>query len=101
MACEVKTECVCPIGELLDRKVLSHTHGGWAYRSSLDWQYQLRHWQNRQLVELNEELVVLRLMDTRIANVLIPKMREVDWSVLMTPVHEVMLETPSDPAFFN
>ncbi|MEX6137213.1 hypothetical protein [Providencia hangzhouensis] len=38
-----------------------------------------------------KKLVVLRLMDTRIANVLIPKMREVDWSVLMTPVHEVML----------
>ncbi|MEY1543498.1 hypothetical protein AB7Z95_21245 [Providencia rettgeri] len=40
-------------------------------------------------------------MDTRIANVLIPKMRAVDWSVLMTPVHEVMLETPSDPTFFE
>ncbi|MEX6221175.1 hypothetical protein AB6G21_11275 [Providencia hangzhouensis] len=48
-------------GELFDRKGLSDNTWGWAYRSSLDWQYQLRHWQNRQWVELNEELVVLRL----------------------------------------
>ncbi|WP_318839903.1 DUF4123 domain-containing protein [Providencia sp. PROV100] len=98
---KLKPSAYAPLGQLLDRKGLSDNTWGWAYRSSLDWQYQLRHWQNRQLVELNEELVVLRLMDTRIANVLIPKMREVDWSVLMTPVHEVMLETPSDPAFFE
>ncbi|MEX5927423.1 hypothetical protein [Providencia hangzhouensis] len=49
----------------------------------------------------DEELVVLRLMDTRIANVLIPKMREVDWSVLMTPVHEVMLGHPVTLLFLN
>ncbi|MEX6137212.1 hypothetical protein [Providencia hangzhouensis] len=35
----------------LDRKGLSDNTWGWAYRSSLDWQYQLRHWQNRQLVD--------------------------------------------------
>lgn len=53
------------------------------------WDAQLHHWQQRQLVKLDGEMVVLRLMDSRIANILIPSMREADWYVLMNPVHEV------------
>ncbi|AFH93762.1 MULTISPECIES: DUF4123 domain-containing protein [Providencia] len=98
---QLKVKAYAPLGQLLDRKALSDKSWGWAYRSSLGWAYQLKHWQNRQLVLLNNELVVLRLMDSRIATVLIPKMNIHDWHVLMTPVHEVMLDTPNGANLFE
>lgn len=98
---KLKPSALAPLGQLLDRKGLSDSSWGWAYRSPVNWTTQLRHWQNRQLVQLEGELVVLRLMDSRIANTLIPKMRELDWYVLMNPVHEVMLDTPTLPTCFT
>ncbi|HFT1529140.1 TPA: DUF4123 domain-containing protein [Providencia stuartii] len=94
---KLKPSAAVPLGQLLDRKGFSDPSGGWAYRSPMAWDAQLHHWQQRQLVKLDGEMVVLRLMDSRIANILIPSMREADWYVLMNPVHEVMLDTDTQP----
>ncbi|WP_340617792.1 DUF4123 domain-containing protein [Xenorhabdus entomophaga] len=95
-----KAGSLAPLGRLLDRWAFSDESWGWAYRSKTTWQAQLHHWQRHQFATLRDEQVVFRLMDTRIARVLIPAMQPTDWTSLLNPITELMLDMPM-PAVFN
>ncbi|CBJ80227.1 conserved hypothetical protein [Xenorhabdus bovienii str. Jollieti] len=85
-------DSLVPLGRLLDRHALSDSSWGWAYRSDATWQAQLHHWKRHQLATLRGESVVFRLMDTRIARTLMPAMQPTDWTSLLNPVTELMLD---------
>ncbi|WP_323872129.1 DUF4123 domain-containing protein [Xenorhabdus doucetiae] len=95
-----KADSLTSLGHLLDRRALSDESWGWAYRSEVVWQKQLHHWQRHQFATLRDEQVVFRLMDTRIARVLIPAMLPTDWTSLLNPITELMLNMP-DPTVFS
>ncbi|OTA20404.1 hypothetical protein Xbed_01434 [Xenorhabdus beddingii] len=94
-----KTDSLASLGRLLDRRALSDESWGWAYRSDTGWQAQLEHWQRHQLVTLRDEQVVFRLMDTRIVRVLMPAMQPTDWTSLLNPVVELMIDMPAPTVF--
>lgn len=82
------------IAAALQKRAFSDQSWGWAYRSALPWQQQIAHWQQRHLVQLDEQAVVLRLMDTRIIACLLPALTPDDWCELLNPVSELMLDLP-------
>ncbi|MCT8346799.1 DUF4123 domain-containing protein [Photorhabdus temperata] len=88
------------IGHLLDSKTLSDNSWGWAYRSEDLWTQQLNHWRSRQQVILRERSVILRSMDPRILSQLLPAMIISDWSAFLTPVSELMIDTP-EPQIYS
>ncbi|WP_350304058.1 DUF4123 domain-containing protein [Photorhabdus viridis] len=88
------------IGHLLDNHTLSDSSWGWAYRSEDLWTQQLNHWRSRQQVILQEKQVLLRSMDTRILSQLLPAMIISDWSGFLTPVSELMIDTP-EPQIYS
>jgi hypothetical protein len=90
----LKTAACRELGKLMDNGVFSDPSWGWAYRSQMSLQENLDHWRRRQIVTLDGEPVVLRLGDSRIASVLLPAMNRDDWRLLMTPVQEVLTDTP-------
>ncbi|MDX7987857.1 DUF4123 domain-containing protein [Xenorhabdus sp. 12] len=94
-----KADSLSSLGRLLDRRALSDESWGWAYRSEVAWQAQLPHWQRHQFATLRDEQVVFRLMDTRIIRVLMPAMQPTDWTSLLNPVTEVMLDMPTPTIF--
>ncbi|PHM33561.1 hypothetical protein Xmau_04512 [Xenorhabdus mauleonii] len=94
-----KAASLSSLGRLLDRRALSDESWGWAYRSEAAWQAQLLHWQRHQFATLHDEQVVFRLMDTRIVRVLMPAMQPTDWTSLLNPVTELMLDMPAPTVF--
>ncbi|MEQ2027267.1 DUF4123 domain-containing protein [Xenorhabdus szentirmaii] len=89
-----KVNQLIQIGTALDHHELSDNSWGWAYRSHTSWQEQLKHWQQRQWVMMNGEPVLFRMMDTRILGTLMPAFTPSDWSLMLTPVTELMIDTP-------
>ncbi|NDK99951.1 DUF4123 domain-containing protein [Photorhabdus bodei] len=89
-----KSGCLSVIGHLLDNHPPSNNSWGWAYRSDESWIQQLNHWRSRQQVILQEKQVLLRSMDARILSQLLPVMIVSDWSGFLTPVCELMIDTP-------
>lgn len=87
------------IGEMLDNHALSDNSWGWAYRSSTPWQEQLVHWQYRQLVMMNGEQVLFRIMDARVFGSMIPAFTPSDWSLMLSPVTELMIDIPQPMPF--
>ncbi|CAQ84537.1 MULTISPECIES: DUF4123 domain-containing protein [Photorhabdus] len=96
-----KSGCLSMIAHQLDRQALSDISWGWAYRSDNSWSQQLNHWRSRQLVILQEKQVVFRLMDARIFSPLLPAMTDSDWSELLTPVSELMIDTPEPHIYYR
>ena len=62
-------------------------------------QDNLDHWRRRQIVTQNGDSVILRLGDSRVVTVLIPAMNKNDWRLLMTPVQQVLINTPELNSF--
>ncbi|MEK9498699.1 DUF4123 domain-containing protein [Photorhabdus sp. P32] len=96
-----KSGCLSVIGHLLDSHTLSDNSWGWAYRSENLWGQQLNHWRSRQQVILQEKQVLLRSMDSRILNQLLPAMVISDWSGFLTPVCELMIDTPEPQVYYR
>ncbi|WP_446471072.1 DUF4123 domain-containing protein [Xenorhabdus stockiae] len=96
-----KVDCLPTLARLLDCRAFSDGSWGWAYRSDTNWQAQLDHWQRHQLVTLRDEQVVFRLMDTRILRVLMPAMQPTDWTSLLNPVTELMVDMPEPTVFLR
>ncbi|MDC9607215.1 DUF4123 domain-containing protein [Xenorhabdus griffiniae] len=86
---------------LLDKHELSDTSWGWGYRSTLPWSFQLEHWRLHQQVLLRGQVVVLRLMDNRIFAPLLPALKPGDWRELLTPVNELMIDTPDPICYYR
>ncbi|OTA19754.1 hypothetical protein Xbed_02064 [Xenorhabdus beddingii] len=86
---------------LLDKHALSDESWGWAYRSTLPWSFQLEHWRLHQQVLLRDQVVVLRLMDNRIFTPLLPVLTPGDWRELLTPVNELMIDTPEPHCYYR
>ncbi|NHB88383.1 DUF4123 domain-containing protein [Photorhabdus tasmaniensis] len=95
-----KSSYLSVIGHLLDSKTLSDNSWGWAYRSEDLWTQQLNHWRSRQQVILQERQVILRSMDARVLSQLLPVMIISDWSGFLTPVSELMIDTP-EPQIYS
>ncbi|ERT10605.1 DUF4123 domain-containing protein [Photorhabdus temperata] len=95
-----KSGCLAIISHLLDSQTLSDNSWGWAYRSEDLWATQLNHWRSRQQVILQEKQVLLRSMDTRILNQLLPAMIVSDWSGFLTPVSELMIDAPEPQIYY-
>lgn len=91
-----KLSALPAIAGTLRRRALSDESWGWAYRSPSPWRAQITHWQQRHLVMLGDRQVVLRLMDTRILSRLLPALTVDDWSELLSPVAELMLDIPAN-----
>lgn len=91
---QAKNSQLFQIGMMLDRHALSDNSWGWAYRSYTPWQEQLAHWQRRQLVMMNGEQVLFRIMDARVFGAMVPAFTPSDWSLMLTPVTELMIDTP-------
>ncbi|OWO79837.1 hypothetical protein B5C26_20255 [Photorhabdus luminescens] len=96
-----KSVCLSVIGHLLDSHALSDNSWGWAYRSENLWVRQLNHWRSRQQVILQEKQVLLRSMDSRILNQLLPAMVISDWSGFLTPVCELMIDAPEPQVYYR
>ncbi|MBD2783922.1 DUF4123 domain-containing protein [Xenorhabdus sp. DI] len=86
---------------LLDKHELSDASWGWGYRSTLPWSFQLEHWRLHQQVLLRGRVVVLRLMDNRIFAPLLPALQPGDWRELLTPVNELMIDTPDPCCYYR
>ncbi|CDH34013.1 DUF4123 domain-containing protein [Xenorhabdus bovienii] len=89
---QAKVNNLFQIGAVLDKHELSDNSWGWAYRSHKSWQEQLTHWQRRQLVTLNGEQVIFRMMDTRVFGAMVSAFTPSDWSLMLTPVTELMID---------
>ncbi|WP_416775902.1 DUF4123 domain-containing protein [Xenorhabdus budapestensis] len=96
---QAKLSQLFQIGEMLDSHALSDNSWGWAYRSTISWQKQLVHWQHRQLVMINGEQVLFRIMDARVFGAMVPAFTVSDWSLMLSPVTELMIDTPQ-PMWF-
>ncbi|CDH01618.1 DUF4123 domain-containing protein [Xenorhabdus bovienii] len=96
---QAKSSQLYQIGEMLERHALSDNSWGWAYRSHIPWQEQLTHWQHRQLVMMNGEQVLFRIMDARVFGAMIPAFTPGDWSLMLSPVTELMIDTPQPMPF--
>ncbi|MBD2786284.1 DUF4123 domain-containing protein [Xenorhabdus sp. DI] len=94
-----KANQLTQIGTALDRHELSDNSWGWAYRSHTPWQEQLRHWQQRQWVMMNGEPVLFRMMDARILGTLVPAFTPSDWSLMLSPVTELVIGRPQPMRF--
>ncbi|MEQ1964668.1 DUF4123 domain-containing protein [Xenorhabdus khoisanae] len=94
-----KANQLTQIGKALDRHALSDNSWGWAYRSHTPWQEQLKHWQQRQWVMMNGEPVLFRMMDARIFGALVPAFTPSDWSLMLSPVTELMIDRPQPMQF--
>ncbi|MBE8598236.1 DUF4123 domain-containing protein, partial [Xenorhabdus sp. BG5] len=86
--------------QLLDKHEFSDASWGWGYHSTLPWSFQLEHWRLHQQVLLRGQVVVLRLMDNRIFAPLLPALKPGDWRELLTPVNELMIDSP-DPVCYS
>ncbi|CDH22439.1 DUF4123 domain-containing protein [Xenorhabdus bovienii] len=71
------------------------------YRSTLPWSFQLEHWRLHQQVLLRGQVVVLRLMDNRIFTPLLLALQPSDWRELLTPVNELMIDTPDPYCYYR
>ncbi|MEX0447567.1 DUF4123 domain-containing protein [Xenorhabdus sp. SGI246] len=89
------------MGMMLDDHIMSDNSWGWAYRSSTPWQEQLVHWQHRQLVMMNGEQVLFRIMDARVFGAMIPAFTPSDWSLMLSPITELMIDIPQPKPFFR
>ncbi|MDX8001059.1 DUF4123 domain-containing protein [Xenorhabdus sp. Reich] len=96
-----KTKYLPELAVLLDKHEFSDTSWGWAYRSSLPWSFQLEHWRLHQQVMLRGQVVVLRLMDNRVFAPLLPVLQPGDWRELLTPVNELMIDTPDSCCYYR
>ncbi|CDL84826.1 DUF4123 domain-containing protein [Xenorhabdus szentirmaii] len=96
---QAKTRQLYQIGMMLDSHTLSDNSWGWAYRSRASWQEQLAHWQRRHLVMMNGEQVLFRIMDSRVFGAMVPAFTPSDWSLMLAPVTELMLDTPQPVKF--
>ncbi|WP_340617822.1 DUF4123 domain-containing protein [Xenorhabdus entomophaga] len=96
---QAKSSQLYQIGDMLDKHTLSDNSWGWAYRSAIPWQEQLAHWQHRQLVMMNGEQVLFRIMDARVFGAMIPAFTPSDWSLMLSPVIELMVDTPQPTPF--
>ncbi|MDC9621718.1 DUF4123 domain-containing protein [Xenorhabdus sp. XENO-7] len=98
---QAKSHGLFQIGEILDRHALSDNSWGWAYRSYTSWQEQLAHWQYRQLVIMNGEQVLFRIMDARVFGAMLPAFTPSDWSLMLSPVTELMIDIPQPMQFYR
>ncbi|MDE9458852.1 DUF4123 domain-containing protein [Xenorhabdus bovienii] len=96
-----KANCLSEVALQLDKHELSDASWGWAYRSTLPWSFQLEHWRLHQQVLLRGRVVVLRLMDNRIFTPLLPALQPSDWRELLTPVNELMIDTPEPQCYYR
>ncbi|MBD2822818.1 DUF4123 domain-containing protein [Xenorhabdus sp. 42] len=96
---QAKPRQLSQIGRMLDSHTLSDNSWGWAYRSRAPWQAQLAHWRRRQQVMMNGEQVLFRIMDARVFGAMIPAFTPSDWSLMLTPVTELMIDTPEPTRF--
>ncbi|WP_338803525.1 DUF4123 domain-containing protein [Xenorhabdus griffiniae] len=96
-----KANCLPELALLLDKHEFSDTSWGWGYRSTLPWSFQLDHWRLHQQVLLRGQVVVLRLMDNRIFAPLLPALKSGDWRELLTPVNELMIDTPEPLCYYR
>lgn len=87
------------LGRLMDNDIFNDPSWGWAYRSNISLQDNLDHWRRRQIVTLKGKTVILRLADSRIASILLPEMNKDDWRMLMTPVKQILINTPELKTF--
>ncbi|MBE8598256.1 DUF4123 domain-containing protein, partial [Xenorhabdus sp. BG5] len=87
--------------QLLDKHEFSDASWGWGYHSTLPWSFQLEHWRLHQQVLLRGQIVVLRLMDNRIFAPLLPALKPGDWRELLTPVNELMIDTPDPSCYYR
>ncbi|WFQ80006.1 DUF4123 domain-containing protein [Xenorhabdus sp. SF857] len=94
-----KANQLVQIGVVLDRHELSDNSWGWAYRSHTPWQGQIKHWQQRQWVMMNGEPMLFRMMDARILGTLVPAFTPSDWSLMLSPVTELMIDRPQPMRF--
>ncbi|REF26392.1 uncharacterized protein DUF4123 [Xenorhabdus cabanillasii] len=96
-----KTKCLPELALLLDKHAFSDASWGWGYRSTLPWSFQLEHWRLHQQVLLRGQVVVLRLMDNRVFTPLLPALQPGDWRELLTPVNELMIDTPEPYCYYR
>ncbi|WP_275358308.1 DUF4123 domain-containing protein [Xenorhabdus bovienii] len=96
---QAKSSQLYQIGMMLDSHTLSDNSWGWAYRSYTPWQEQLAHWQHRQLVMMNGEQVLFRIMDARVFGAMIPAFTTSDWSLMLSPITELIIDTPQPMQF--
>ncbi|MBD2812655.1 DUF4123 domain-containing protein [Xenorhabdus sp. Vera] len=96
---QAKSRQLSQIGMMLDRHTISDNSWGWAYRSYMPWQEQLAHWQRRQLVMMDGKQVLFRIMDTRVFGAMVPAFTSSDWSLMLTPVTELMIDIPQPMRF--
>ncbi|WFQ78463.1 DUF4123 domain-containing protein [Xenorhabdus sp. SF857] len=94
-----KANQLVQIGVVLDRYELGDNSWGWAYRSHTPWQGQIKHWQQRQWVMMNGEPMLFRMMDARILGTLVPAFTPSDWSLMLSPVTELMIDRPQPMRF--
>jgi hypothetical protein len=96
---QAKSSQFYAIGKMLDNHALSDNSWGWAYRSTTPWQEQLAHWQHRQLVMMDGEQVLFRIMDARVFGAMVPAFTVSDWSLMLSPVTELMIDIPEPVQF--
>ncbi|MBD2784179.1 DUF4123 domain-containing protein [Xenorhabdus sp. DI] len=96
---QAKPRQLSQIGMMLDRHAISDNSWGWAYRSRESWQEQLAHWQRRQLVMMDGEQVLFRIMDSRVFGAMVPAFTPSDWSLMLAPVTELMIDIPQPIRF--
>ncbi|PHM72517.1 DUF4123 domain-containing protein [Xenorhabdus kozodoii] len=96
-----KATCLPELALLLDKHEFSDASWGWGYRSTLPWTFQLAHWRLHQQVLLRGQMVVLRLMDNRILTPLLPALKPGDWRELLTPINELMIDTPQPYCYYR
>lgn len=98
---KIKSISLYHLAKELDECPLEDKYWGWAYHSHLNWKEQINHWQFYQMVTVDNELVHLRIFDPRIAEILLPNLKEEDWLSLMYPVNDIFIQVNKESLFFE
>ncbi|HEK2640725.1 TPA: DUF4123 domain-containing protein [Proteus mirabilis] len=89
------------LAKKIDEFLMEKYNWGWVYHSELNWDVQITHWKNHQIVIVNNEEVHLRLFDPRVAGILFPHLKKEDWFSLMYPVNNAYIPFDNENLFFE